>query len=166
MPCLAPMLGTPPPMHLAPCGVRRLAAAVCGRGSPRPLLVRPGRHGFLCVGARHAVPGDNAWHDAAHSSSLCFCCFFVGERYIVPSADPWREAAHAPRTMWSAAACRRCLWARLASPTSRSPTAPRFSVRRGTACRARQTSLARRRPCTSHDADGGRLPSPPLPFAG
>ena len=58
-------------MHLAPCGVRRLAAAVCGRGSPRPLLVRLRRHGFLCVGARHAVPGKPPWRAAAHAPRRC-----------------------------------------------------------------------------------------------
>ncbi len=44
------------PAHLAPCGVRRLAAAVCGRGSPRPLLVRPRSHGFLFVGTQQKGP--------------------------------------------------------------------------------------------------------------
>jgi hypothetical protein len=54
--CPANILGALLPMHLAPCGVRRLAAAVCGLGSPRPLLVRPRRHSFLSVGAQQEGP--------------------------------------------------------------------------------------------------------------
>jgi hypothetical protein len=53
--CPANILGALLPMHLAPCGVRRLAAAVCPPPPP-PLLVRPRRHRFLFLGAQQEGP--------------------------------------------------------------------------------------------------------------
>ena len=70
----------------------------------------PGEPDLPFVGAQHAVPGADAWREAAHTPAPSSADTrtdaahlpdtaelpFVGAQHAVPGADAWREAAHTP----------------------------------------------------------------------
>jgi hypothetical protein len=149
--CPAQMLGklSPSAKHphsLEPCGVRRLAAAVCRPGSPG----RAPRISTFLVGAQQEGP-PGRWNDRAPEASARGAREIIEPGgSVVPGADAWqafaiRQASAEPRTVWSAAACRRCLPSRLARTCS-----PHLHfLRKGTARCARRGCLATRSPSTT-----------------
>jgi hypothetical protein len=168
-------------------------------GPPGRPLVEPGGSvvpgEVPCLRVAHpAIPGPALSDGLASSSSFAGRSsaaplqphrtprrFFVGAQHAVPGADAWRvfvirQAFVQPRTMWSAAACRRCLPSRLAgtcsshlhTPTNqaRHPRLPRPAVLNlsripmaAFSLQARQASPAkqRRQAAALHSSPGGPI---------